>query len=80
MPDGILYCISLYLSMCFRVQSRTPAAFKTKLCNKIQQQFPAIAYFFSQRAQQHITRSTKILIGIRGYPPAPMINCNLGKI
>ena len=31
MPDGILYCLNLNLSMCFRVRSRSPVTFKTKL-------------------------------------------------
>ena len=31
LPNGILYCLNLKLSMCFRARSRSPVTFKTKL-------------------------------------------------
>ena len=31
MVDGILYCLNLIFSMYFRVRSRSPVTFKTKL-------------------------------------------------
>ena len=67
----IHFCLNLYLSMRFRVGSRSPVTFKTKaLCNNSQQQFPAINYFLLQTASScvlHIvTWSMRILKGIRG--------------
>ena len=51
MPDGILYCLNLNLSVQFRVQSRDPVTFKTELSVTIvNNSFQLLSIFLSQRA------------------------------
>ena len=88
MPDGILYCLNLNLSIRFRVGYRGPATLNAKHCNNSQQQFSATTNFFCHR-ELHlrgcvglevniVTWYAKILKGIGGT--LPMIELNLGKI
>ena len=66
------YCLSLHLSMCFRVQSSSPVTFKTKLSVTTVINISLLLYthFFSQKAPSWmlqlnvVARSMKILIDI----------------
>ena len=88
MPDGILYCLNLNLSIRFRVSYRSPATLNAKHCNNSQQPFSATTNFFCHR-ELHlrgcvglevniVTWYAKILKGFGGT--LPMIELNLGKI
>ena len=83
MPDGIIYCCNLSLSLCFRVGCRSPVTFKTKLCNNSQRQFPAIS---TNSSILHVTEGLNWILYItstkipKGIKENPMIQCNLGKI
>ena len=80
MPDGLLFCLNLNLSMCIRVRSRSPATFKTKLYvtkanNSVQ---PLTTFYHKQlhlrsciglELDNSVTCSLKVVKSIEGTLP-----------
>ena len=93
MLDGILHCLNnlnnLSFSINFRVGSKRPVTFKTKLyVTTVNNSFQPLPIFchkelhlrsFLGHELNILKRSTKILKGIghTHHPPLPMIECNL---
>ena len=78
MRDGILYCLSQNLSMCFRVQSRDPVTFKTKVSGTtVNNSFLPLPIF--SHKELHLNVAAKYE-NFNGYWGTPIIECSTGKI
>ena len=85
MSDGVLYCLKLNVSTCFRAGKRSPVTFKTKLSvttvNSSFQLLPELHIRCSTGFELNIvTWSTDLLKVIPKKQNLPMIESNLEKI
>ena len=91
MANRILFCLDLNFSMYFRVWSKSPATFKTKIfIITVNNSFQPLPIFWHKELYlwccigldlNTVTWSTKILkgIGATTYGPIPWSNATLGK-
>ena len=91
MAGGVLYCLNLNSPMHFRVRSRSPVTFNTKLyVTTINNSFQPLTIFCHKELHLRcyiglkliiITWPTKVLKGIGGHPPpsTSWLSATLGK-
>ena len=69
MGDGILYCLSQNLSTCFRVQSRDPVAFKTKVSGTtVNNSFLSLPIFSHKELHLNVAAKYENFNGYCGTP------------
>ena len=87
MPDGIIYCLNLNLSICFRVGSRRNVTIKAKLyVRTVNNNFQPLSIFCHKEVHLTCCLGLELIIVkwftkiLKGIEDTPMTECNLGKI